>query len=167
MYDLRCKVAHNKSFNKQNLDDVAKLAGDLKPILEKAITSLDDIDVSEEEKDTVFESVLSTHHYDLGKFMSRYHRLEIVLKGLVGSLLPDMKFDGKKGLKYYQSILVESGVISVKQYHVITQARVMRNRLVHHEFEMDRIEVFQIQNLVEELIFELEKILGSEQFGTE
>ena len=159
LYDLRCKVAHNKDFNKSNLEDVKTITSELKPILEKAISSLDEIAVSEEEKDTAFENVLSNYHHNLGRFMARYQRLETVLNIMVSSMFPKSKIANRMGITNHQVILLDNGVISESQYKIIKISKTLRNRLVHNEFEMDPHEVSHCQMEVEQVVNELEDIM--------
>ncbi|CAI0766212.1 Uncharacterised protein [Serratia entomophila] len=53
LYILRCKVAHNKSFTKNDLDELVRLSGIVKPIILSAIGKLNLIEVPDEEKETI------------------------------------------------------------------------------------------------------------------
>lgn len=57
LYNLRCKVAHNKSFSKQDYDKVTNLISKTKPALEKAIDNLDNIKMSERSRSDIKEEV--------------------------------------------------------------------------------------------------------------
>jgi hypothetical protein len=56
LYILRCKVAHNKSFTKKDLDELERLSGIVKPIILSAISKLDIIEIPDEEKESVILS---------------------------------------------------------------------------------------------------------------
>ena len=59
LYNLRCKVAHNKSFYKQDYDKVTNLISKTKPALEKAIDNLDNIKISESSRSNIKKEVAS------------------------------------------------------------------------------------------------------------
>tara|TARA_R110002096_G_scaffold159815_1_gene325767 strand:+ start:1207 stop:2403 length:1197 start_codon:yes stop_codon:yes gene_type:complete len=160
LYELRCKVAHNKDFSKSSLEDVKKLVSDLSPILEKAISSLDSIAVSDDEKDAVFEKVLSNYDIVFSKFMSRIHRLENVLDLMLEAYAPEIDSLRRQPTMQKIQTLHKYGVINDKQAHIMHVARKVRNRLVHNEFDMSHNEVFHTQMMLEELILELESKLG-------
>ena len=50
LYELRNKVAHNKSIDRGNYEEIVKLTGEIKIALNKAIDKLDEIVIKEEEK---------------------------------------------------------------------------------------------------------------------
>ncbi|WP_049629466.1 HEPN domain-containing protein [Cellvibrio sp. pealriver] len=158
LYDLRCKVAHNKDFTKNSLEDVKKLVSELSPFLEKAISSLDSIAVSEDEKDAVFESVLSTYDIEFSKFMARIHRLESLLDKMIEAYVPVSDYSRRQPIIMKIHTLRSHGVINEKQAHIMDMARRIRNKLVHNEFDINPIEVMHAQTMLEELIIELELV---------
>ncbi|ELV8773446.1 TPA: hypothetical protein ACRZZH_005154 [Vibrio harveyi] len=161
LYDFRCKVAHNKDFTKSSLEDVKKLVGELSPILEKAILSLDSISVSEDEKDAVFEKLLTNYDIVFSKFMSRIHMLESVLDKMIQ--LFHLESSHLKNASMHEKIhtLQAAGVVSHDQATVMHMARKVRNGLVHnYDFDMSHHEVLKIQNMLEELIISLESSLN-------
>lgn len=156
LYELRCKVAHNKDFSKSSVESVKKLVSELKPILERAISSLDSIAITEDEKGVVFEKVLSNYDAVFAKFMSRIHRLEYVLDLLIEHFIPEDKLGSRATTSIKIQRLNKCGVLDEKQAHIMHMARKVRNRLVHNEFDMSHDEVFHTQMMLEELIKKLE-----------
>lgn len=51
LYRLRCKVAHNRDFTKQDLDEVIRLTNTLSPILKKAIKKTETLTIDPKEKE--------------------------------------------------------------------------------------------------------------------
>ncbi|EPS3671538.1 hypothetical protein ACU6ZH_01340 [Klebsiella aerogenes] len=51
LYRLRCKVAHNRDFTKQDLDEVIRLTNTLSPILNKAIKKTETLTIDPKEKE--------------------------------------------------------------------------------------------------------------------
>ena len=160
MYELRCKVAHNKDFTKASLEDVKKLVSELSPILEKAISSLDSISVSEDEKDAVFEKVLSNYDMVFSKLMSRIHKLEKLLDIMLDEYSRKEVPLRRQTIIQKINILHNYGVINDKQANIINMARKVRNRLVHNEFDMSHNEVIHTQMMLEDLIIDFEENLG-------
>ncbi|MEG2682547.1 hypothetical protein [Citrobacter sp.] len=64
LYRLRCKVAHNRDFTKQDLDEVIRLTNILKPILKKAIDKTETLTIDPKEKEELtsqFENEFSNN----------------------------------------------------------------------------------------------------------
>lgn len=160
LYELRCKVAHNKDFTNASLEDVKKLVSELSPILEKAISSLDSISVSEDEKDAVFEKVLSNYDMVFSKLMSRIHKLEKLLDIMLDEYSRKEAPLRRQTIIQKINILHNYGVINDKQANIINMARKVRNRLVHNEFDMSHNEVIHTQMMLEDLIIDFEENLG-------
>ncbi|MCS5453574.1 HEPN domain-containing protein [Enterobacter asburiae] len=65
LYRLRCKVAHNRDFTKQDLDEVIRLTNILKPILKKAIDKTETLTIDPKEKEELtsqFENEFSNNN---------------------------------------------------------------------------------------------------------
>ena len=88
LYELRCKVAHNKSFTKNCLIKVQEIFDDLNPIIDKAIESLDSISVTDDEKNALSVKLLGNYDPAFYKFISRTHRLELILDLMLEKFLP-------------------------------------------------------------------------------
>lgn len=50
LYDLRCKIAHNRDFTKNNLDDVINLTSKIIPVLNEAINKTEDLKIDKDDK---------------------------------------------------------------------------------------------------------------------
>ena len=57
LYKLRCKIAHNNLFSVDDLKRTISIVNDLKPSITSAITQLDEINIPEEDKETISESL--------------------------------------------------------------------------------------------------------------
>ncbi|MEZ8435021.1 hypothetical protein AB6D90_01840 [Vibrio splendidus] len=159
LYELRCKVAHNKDFNKTNLEDVSKLALELKPILEKAVASLDDITITEEEKDYVFENVLTFYDAAFAKYMARIQRLEQVLSSLLQVFGVEVTRSRGSSLFELQKAVASMGILTDEQLNIVINARRVRNKIAHDTFGTDPREVLESQSKLEVLVMELEFLL--------
>lgn len=156
LYDLRCKVAHNKDFTKTALENVRNLASELTPILEKAISSLDNISVSDDEKDAVFEKVLNNYDTVFSKFMTRFHKLDSTLDLLLKKYASNLDENNFKTTLDKIGFLQRNALINDRQVHIMHMARRIRNRLVHNDFDINGGEITHVQMMLEEMIPELE-----------
>jgi hypothetical protein len=57
LYELRCQIAHNNTFSKSDFEETINIISEIKPHLEKANDKLEDIIVSNEEKESLVESI--------------------------------------------------------------------------------------------------------------
>ncbi|MBE9129760.1 MULTISPECIES: HEPN domain-containing protein [unclassified Coleofasciculus] len=57
LYKFRCQIAHNSQITKDDYDKIKTLVNELKTKLQVAIDRLDQIEVSDEEKETIAENV--------------------------------------------------------------------------------------------------------------
>ncbi|MFA0093353.1 hypothetical protein, partial [Vibrio sp. 10N.261.49.A11] len=94
------------------MEDVNHLTSELKPTLEKAIASLDEINVTEEEKDNVFENVLTLYHSEFAKYMVRIQRLELVLIELLKTFGTEQSMIHKASLFELQKAVATLGILS-------------------------------------------------------
>lgn len=160
LYELRCKVAHNKDFNKSNLESVNKLTSELKPWLEKALSSLESISVTEDEKDNVFENVLTLYDATLAKYMARIQRLEQILSSLLQLFGTETRSLHSSSFFELQKAVASIGILSDEQLVIINDVRRVRNMIVHNMFSIDSHEVFENQEKLEKLVMDLELLLS-------
>ena len=131
LYDLRCKVAHNKTFNKSDLDEVKRLVNQLKSHLEKALSNLDKIVVAEEERENVAENVVINFSEAFGDFIINFRHLERLL-GMISNH-PKIVTGSKKhkSIGNLSGNLRDKGIISEEQYKAIKRVSHVRNNIVH------------------------------------
>ncbi len=75
LYELRNKVAHNKFITKNDSLEINRIVNEIKPIILNAIDSLDKIEVSEEEKETVAENAASGVNKIFSQFITIWQEL--------------------------------------------------------------------------------------------
>lgn len=93
LYRLRCKVAHNRDFTKQNLDEVIRLTEILKPVLKKAIDKTETLTIDPKEKEELtsqFENEFSNNSKsDEELFKDRVLELYLQIRNLYQLTHPD------------------------------------------------------------------------------
>ena len=117
LYELRCKIAHNRDFTKHNLDSVVALTSKLKPILNKAISKTENIKIDGKDKSELasqFEEnfieknmsdieIYVNNVVDMYQSIRKLHRLAFnedtkgklvaeVIKSVFEIVLPDSKY---------------------------------------------------------------------------
>jgi hypothetical protein len=144
LYDLRCRVAHNKTFTKADLDKSQELCKNLKDVLTKAIDNLDKIKLSEVEQADITETVAGNFNYLHGEFMARWRELTRVVYMLVDdkikSTSPEL-VDEKRLFSKDLALLAKTKVIGTEIYSIISRLRHIRNEIVHHTDTLTQEEV--------------------------
>ncbi|AFE57665.1 hypothetical protein Q7S_07105 [Rahnella aquatilis HX2] len=130
LYQLRCKIAHNNSFDKKDFDSVIELVDDIKPILDEAIQSLDKIKISESEREELAENALISNSQHYGDFILLWKKLESKIFELAyknGVVSAHSAYNFAK----VESELYSSKLIAEDVYNNIRQIRTVRNMIVH------------------------------------
>ena len=79
LYELRCMVAHNALVVRNDYDGILRLFGEVAKYLQKAIDSLDQVHVPEEDREQVAESVASNISVLYGDFIQLWKSFETAL----------------------------------------------------------------------------------------
>ncbi len=74
LYELRCLVAHNNQFTNSNYEKVKNLTNELKPIIEKAIESLDGIEIDLQERKQIYEASMELNSTQLIRCFFKYYK---------------------------------------------------------------------------------------------
>lgn len=85
LYDIRCKVAHNKSLEIAEFEEGSELCEFLEPILQSAFESLNNIQIPEEEKENISLNTIATVHEPTRAFINDYNNFKIGLNGLIAN----------------------------------------------------------------------------------
>lgn len=136
LYELRCKVAHNRTFNQTDYDRLCNLINEVGEKLQKALDNLDQVQVAEEERDLVAENMAGNLTAAYGEFLLNWKELVGLLQSLVSISAPD----DKAQLEYYKyqhnvtalvKILETRKILDIETYGRINEYRIFRNTLVH------------------------------------
>lgn len=132
LYELRCKIAHNNFFTKDDYEKVSNLVQEIKPKLEDAIKNLDKIEVPEEERDELAEVVASKTNTLYGEYIQKWKHLEKSLSDLVQSTTLGNKIKHNRiPIFLIMEELINQGVIDKKFYYEFREANHIRNMIVH------------------------------------
>lgn len=130
LYLLRCKIAHNNFFEKNDYESLKLMSDEIKPIIESAILSLEKITVPEEEREELAENVAINSNYKVGEFLACWKNLERVT----------FELGIKSGITKPNQInimaktvhnLKEAGILERDIYESIMKLMKVRNMIVH------------------------------------
>jgi hypothetical protein len=135
LYELRCRVAHNKSFTLSDLNETKKLTKQIDPILEAAIGKLDEIHVDKDEVQDIVDDVVSNaargDSVHKKAFVLEYRKLERLVFDLTTPLQPPNEERKRRTFLFDVTLLRGSGYINDLQYKKIRSISAFQNRLVH------------------------------------
>ncbi len=140
LYELRCVVAHNNFLSSEQYDEVIKLSGEIKEKLSKAIDSIDQIHISEEQKEEVVESVSGKVGEVYASFLYAWNGLAHTALRLCvhyGLIPAQEEHLVPVSLKQCFDLLFKSGSITPMVYHNFRVVSAFRNKTVH---SFDRLE---------------------------
>jgi len=171
LYELRCKIAHNNTFTKNEFERVKNIIDDLYPPLISAISKLSKIKITEEEKQEIvdeldkqeivkeFDKQESTSHDQVlvKKFISQSNRLGSRLNRL-SRILRDLP-EGTKIIERVKDLYL-SNILTDEFYHEfksINEARTNSKRLtIYDNFQLD-----ELLNISKNLNNQLNDVLDS------
>lgn len=136
LYELRNQVAHNRIISRSEFAEVNKLYEDLSPKLADAIGSLESVQVSEVERESVSENAASAKNSGYREFLDGYNRLHSTVASLALTTATTKSEESRlerliMNLRTLLNFLLEKQVISGETRHVIVELLQLRNVLVH------------------------------------
>lgn len=83
LYERRNQVAHNKQLSKTEYEEIVKLVDELHPKFNEAIDNLDKLNISENERELVFENVFTSKFENFRDFLSKWNEFYNSLSQLI------------------------------------------------------------------------------------
>lgn len=158
LYDLRCKVAHTKSFTKSDLEKVNSLCSELKPILNKALIELTKINISEQEVNILTEAVATNFSKSYGLFLSEYNKLMKTIFDLTTTNIFDKDPSLKKDKRKFHidcNLLFGRKIITKEIFQDIKSLIDVRNHITHNTDTLTDAEMEFYINLVRHVLFSI------------
>lgn len=156
LYDLRCQVAHNKSFSFDDLRHTKELVGKLDKILNDAISKLDAIHVDQDDAQDILEdavtSVSKNKNVYTGRFIRQWRILQKATYAITSPLQGPLKENEKQRPRIFAKdvrLMLDKGIINSDQYETIKYFSRLRNQLVHSIDDAESPEVIKsdIENI--------------------
>jgi hypothetical protein len=129
LYDLRCKLAHNVILRKEDLDRIIVLCDEVEEKLQKAIDSIERIEVPIADRDTIAENIAGSINFYMGEFIIYWRKFERTLEDYI----KDNSSKNILNVPLLQKLneLVKHNVISKEEYEEYREIFHYRNMLVH------------------------------------
>lgn len=136
LYELRCKIAHNRTFEKSDYDNVKSLSTDVKDVIKKAILNLDKINISELESNILTETVAGNFNISFGEYISAYSEMTEIIYELVEnkifSIFPEQKPNySSRSIVGDLMRLSNHGILNEDLHNEIRSFIRLRNEIVH------------------------------------
>jgi hypothetical protein len=119
LYDLRCLIAHNRTFSKDNYDIVEKLVEEIKPHISSAIKNLDEVKVESIDFNDLIQDVILQLDNAAFIFIKKFQALmnkvnkrldSIDVQKIYGHTLEDLNFQHRMGILLNDGIINENDV---------------------------------------------------------
>lgn len=135
IYELRCKIAHNRTFDKSDYETVKILTTDVKSVLLNAIKNLEKIDISEGESSMLAEIIAGNFNSTFGEFIFEFNEMVDFISRLVENKI-FVPFPGEKTHYHPRSIigdihrLTSHGLLDEKMNNYIRHFINIRNQIL-------------------------------------
>lgn len=152
LYDLRCKVAHNKTFTNRDLEETKKITKRLDSILNEAVDKLDDIHVDKQDAQSIVDSAISSATKSDNKvtlrFIDEYRNLSSQTFRATTPMQPKRE-DGDnekrhRSFRHDLRLLARNKVLTQQDLSNILKYRSLRSRLTHKINDFDDFETLHL-----------------------
>lgn len=152
LYKLRCKVAHNNSFGINELKRVIDIVTDLTSYITNAIKRLDEIEISEKDKETISENLAINTNGQIESFLIQYNKLYELIRSINDGLDEDSQEKKHQIISQQELIkqLERKGVLDDKEGKRLQYVMLKRNQFVHSLVPFEKEEIKKSIEEVEE-----------------
>lgn len=152
LYKLRCKVAHNNLFGINELKHVTDIVTDLTPYINDAIKKLDEIEISEKDKETISENLAINTNGQIECFLIQYNKLYELIRSINDGLAEDSQKVKRQIIPSQELLkrLEAKGVLNDKERMRLQYVMIKRNQFVHSLVPFEREEIEKCIEEVEE-----------------
>ncbi|QIH37866.1 hypothetical protein G7A72_03195 [Flavobacterium sp. Sr18] len=136
LYGLRCKIAHNRTFEKSDYEKVNSLSIEVKDVISKAILNLDKINISEIESTILTETVAGNFNFGLGEYLSEYSEMTrliyMLVENKIFNMFPEQKPNySRRSIVGDLTRLSNHGLLNEDLHNEIRNFIYLRNKIVH------------------------------------
>lgn len=160
LYELRCKVAHNRFITPEEFEEIRILTSDVDGKLQQALDNLDKIEVSDEQKEEVAINAAATTNELFAEFLWKWEELNDWLKHLDMLIAKDEKelekIRGNKNWRNLSNFAIKKGVLPKKTKNFLMELFQFRNAIVHHpDVKFSDSSVYERLGMIDRLTFEI------------
>lgn len=138
LYERRNQVAHNRAVSRSDFDAIVKLVQEVRPVIQQAIDGVDEITLSELDKQTVVESVAINSDELTAVYVKLWSYLQDLLQELVlaaGSRTSKDQLSSKASNVYaLLNLLQADGIIDARMKNDIKDLYRIRNAMLKNGF---------------------------------
>jgi hypothetical protein len=137
MYDRRNQIAHNRPMTRAEFEEVKTLYNEISPKLTQAIDVLDQVRVTENERELVSENVASAKNYSYQEFMNIWNEFQENVRQLAmllvqGTPKESLIANERANIRNYVNVAAKSfNVLSADDRKKIQHLIRLRNYMVH------------------------------------
>lgn len=161
LYELRCNVAHNKSFNKSDYEKVINLCAEIKPQLEQAISSLSSIEIDKSTREMLKEEIVNNFNILYGEFISKWRLVEKYVYENCKLFIEEDEITKRRTFSSDLRKLFQIGYIDRETYQKTRELYLIRNEIFHNSRNLTENEIneaiFDLLYLIHELNIENEE----------
>lgn len=136
LYELRCLVAHNNFIGHEDYDNILKISGEVKEKLSEALSKLDSINMSAEQKEEVAENIATTVSSTHAELISLWISIQQLLIEIAMNALSHEQarklIKNKASTRLIIESLVEASVVSVELAQELLKIQLSRDIIVHN-----------------------------------
>ncbi|WP_017788203.1 HEPN domain-containing protein [Aeromonas dhakensis] len=157
LYDLRCKVAHNRFITIDELNEINKLTSEVNEKFDKALDNLDKVEVTEEQKDEVAVSVAVNANDLFADFIQKWGEVNEALRSL-NEVVADSdeereKIKGHSNWRNQVNFAIKKKALDKSFKKTLTDLSQFRNAIVHNPDVMfPKSTIYEQMALMDEII---------------
>ena len=136
LYELRCLVAHNNFIGHDEFDSILKISGEVKEKLGEALSKLDSIYMSPEQKEEVAENIATTVNSTHAELISIWISIQqLLIETAMNALNHEQArklIKNKTSTRLIIDKLVDEGIVSSDLAQELVKLQLSRDIIVHN-----------------------------------
>lgn len=136
LYELRCLVAHNNFIGHDDFDNILKISGEVKEKLGEALSKLDSIYMSPEQKEEVAENIATTVNSTHAELISIWISIQqLLIETAMNALNHEQArklIKNKTSTRLIIDKLVDEGIVSSELAQELVKLQLSRDIIVHN-----------------------------------
>lgn len=166
LYELRCQIAHNTKFDKNDYENVVRLIREVEPKLVEAINKLEQVEIQEDEKENLAENIISNINVLFAEYLMEFRNFEIIIRKYVE--LVGLNVSDRTSLREKIEGLYKNGYIKNDMKEKIMLINNFRNKMVHTSNEIiDNSKILYnidlLKNINNEIIKDIEVYYNNDE----
>lgn len=162
LYELRCKVAHNRFLTPDELAEIESITSEVDTIFQQALDNLGKVRVSEDQMEEVAINIATTTSESFAEFLLRWEELNRAMKKMDVVVAKDEEIEKLQGNNNWRNLVnfaMRKGVLPRQFKKYFTDLAAFRNAIVHNpDVIFTKPSVYERIGMVNRLIAEISEI---------